>query len=80
MSGIIAAVILKAKIIIAVDIVESRLALAKELGATHAINGRDKDVKEQILKITGRGLDFTLVVHFFFLSFCVNVLSIFCKC
>jgi aryl-alcohol dehydrogenase len=49
------------KTIVAVDIVQSRLDLAKELGATHCINGRDSDVKEQIAKATnGEMLDFVV--------------------
>jgi aryl-alcohol dehydrogenase len=48
----------KLKTIVAIDIVQSRLDLAKELGATHCINARDPDVKEQIEKATeGEMLD-----------------------
>ncbi|HZJ95111.1 MAG TPA: aldehyde dehydrogenase family protein [Thiopseudomonas sp.] len=35
--------------IIAVDVHENRLALAKELGATHTLNGKEVDVVEQSL-------------------------------
>lgn len=35
-----------------VDIVPSRLELALTLGATHAINGKDKDVVAQIKALT----------------------------
>jgi aryl-alcohol dehydrogenase len=47
--------------IIAVDIHEKRLALARELGATHVINhsGRS-DVVAEIRKITGDGVRFSL--------------------
>ena len=38
--------------IIAVDLEPFRLELAKQLGATHTINGRDPDVLEQIRAIT----------------------------
>jgi L-iditol 2-dehydrogenase len=38
--------------IIAVDLEEFRLGLARKLGATHTINGRDGDVLEQIRAIT----------------------------
>lgn len=37
--------------LIAVDVNEDRLTLAKELGATHTINGKDADVTEQITAI-----------------------------
>lgn len=38
--------------LIAVDVNEDRLSLARELGATHTINGKDADVADQIAKIT----------------------------
>jgi aryl-alcohol dehydrogenase len=45
--------------VIAVDIHDSRLELAKELGATHTINTRTVDLTEEILRITeGRGADY----------------------
>ncbi|MDI3547548.1 MAG: alcohol dehydrogenase, propanol-preferring [Halanaerobiales bacterium] len=44
--------------VIAVDLVENRLNLAKELGANYIVNGKDTDVVEEIMKITdGRGAD-----------------------
>ena len=45
---------------IAVDVVPSRLALAKELGATHTVNSRETDPVEAVRKISGGGVDFTL--------------------
>ena len=39
--------------VIAVDIVSERLELAKELGATHAINSKEKDPVEKIKELTG---------------------------
>jgi S-(hydroxymethyl)glutathione dehydrogenase / alcohol dehydrogenase len=48
--------------IIAVDVLESRLKLAKEFGATHTVNGKSKDAAETIKKLTGgRGADFAFV-------------------
>lgn len=45
------------KIILA-DIVDARLEKAKELGATHVINSKKVDVKEEIARLTeGRGVD-----------------------
>lgn len=55
LSGLMAAAASNVGTIIAVDIVESRLDLAKELGATHAINGRDADQVEQIRDLTHGG-------------------------
>lgn len=42
--------------IIAVDIDDSRLALAKENGATHCVNSKDKDALEQMRAVCG-GVD-----------------------
>lgn len=39
------------------DLSEARLKMAKEVGATHIFDARDKDIPEQIKKITGRGAD-----------------------
>jgi len=47
--------------IIAVDIVDSKLQLAKELGATHTINSLDNDTKKVIMDLTdNRGVDFSI--------------------
>jgi aryl-alcohol dehydrogenase len=46
--------------IIAVDIDESRLEKAGELGATHAINPEERDPVETIHDITGGGADYSL--------------------
>ena len=43
--------------IIAVDLVEEKLALAMELGARHAINGRDEQLPRTVRKLTGGGAD-----------------------
>ncbi|MDX8045314.1 NAD(P)-dependent alcohol dehydrogenase [Gracilibacillus sp. S3-1-1] len=55
LSAIMAAKITSCKHIIAVDLHDSRLELAKELGATHVINGKNGDVVEQIKEITNGG-------------------------
>jgi len=44
--------------IIAVDLSPEKLALAKELGATAVINGRDEDAVEQVRELTGGGADY----------------------
>lgn len=46
--------------VIAVDVHNSRLALAGDLGATHTINAGDTDVTAEIWRITGHGVDFAL--------------------
>jgi aryl-alcohol dehydrogenase len=61
LSGLMAAKIAGCDPIIAVDIHDRRLALARELGATHAINHSGRtDVAAEIRKITGHGVRFSL--------------------
>ncbi len=60
LSAVMAARVAGATTIIAVDVVPSRLVLAKELGATHTVNSRETDPIEAVRKITGGGADFTL--------------------
>lgn len=43
--------------IIAVDLSEERLGLARELGATHALRGDDPELHEHVHAITGGGAD-----------------------
>jgi aryl-alcohol dehydrogenase len=61
LSGLLAAKIAGCEPIIAVDVHEHRLALARELGATHTINHNNgTDVVAEIRKITGLGARYTL--------------------
>jgi aryl-alcohol dehydrogenase len=61
LSGLMAAKIAGCDPIIAVDVHEHRLALARELGATHTINHAGRtDVVAEIGKITGPGARFSL--------------------
>src|SRR5262249_42395769 len=61
LSGLMAAKISGCDPIIAVDIHDHRLALARELGATHTINHRGRtDVVAAIRAITGDGVRFSL--------------------
>jgi aryl-alcohol dehydrogenase len=61
LSGLMAARIAGCDPIIAVDVHEHRLALARELGATHAINHKEcNDVVPQIRTMTGNGAGFSL--------------------
>jgi aryl-alcohol dehydrogenase len=46
--------------IIGIDLLPRRLRLARELGATHAIDSRREDVAARIRKITGAGIDFAV--------------------
>lgn len=60
LAAIMAAKIAGASTIIAIDIIPSRLELAKELGATHTINSKEESVVERIQQISGNGVDFAL--------------------
>lgn len=60
LSGVMGAKLTGAKNIIAVDIIPERLELAKELGATHTINGKEVDTVEEIFNITGNGAEYVL--------------------
>src|SRR5690606_7504580 len=44
--------------IIAADIHDSRLTLARDFGATHTINSRNGDLVEEVAKITGSTVDY----------------------
>ena len=55
LSGLMAAAASGVGTIIAVDVVEERLNLAKELGATHTIDGNAEDQVEQIRDLTHGG-------------------------
>lgn len=61
LSAVMAAKICNCAVIIAVDVVESRLEKALELGATHVINGKEvQDIPAEIMKITGKGANFSV--------------------
>jgi aryl-alcohol dehydrogenase len=61
LSGLLSAKIAGCDPIIAVDVHEHRLKLARELGATHTINHSGRtDVVDEIRKITGLGARYTL--------------------
>jgi aryl-alcohol dehydrogenase len=60
LSAVMAAHVAGATTIIAVDVVPERLDLARELGATHTVNGREADAVEEIRRITGGGADYAL--------------------
>ncbi|MCJ1908677.1 NAD(P)-dependent alcohol dehydrogenase [Planococcus ruber] len=60
LSAIMAAKIAGCLNIIAVDIHDNRLELAKELGATHILKGKNVDVVQEIKAITGGGLHYAV--------------------
>ncbi|MDA0367539.1 MAG: NAD(P)-dependent alcohol dehydrogenase [Proteobacteria bacterium] len=60
LSGIMAARLVGCTTIVAVDVNESRLELAQELGASHAFDARDGDVSDRIRSATGGGANYAL--------------------
>ncbi|MCF2133746.1 MULTISPECIES: NAD(P)-dependent alcohol dehydrogenase [Burkholderiaceae] len=60
LSAVMAARVVGVTTIIAIDVVSSRLELARELGATHTVNSREANIVEAVREITGSGADFAL--------------------
>lgn len=60
LSAIMAARVVGATTIVAVDINPARLELAQQLGATHVVNPKNESPAEAIVKLTGAGVDFAL--------------------
>jgi len=60
LSAIMAAVLCGASTIVAIDLNEDRLTLARELGATHVINPARMDVPAAVRTLIDAGLDFSL--------------------
>jgi alcohol dehydrogenase len=58
LSALLAAAAIGASRIVAVDLLDSKLALARQLGASHTANAGDADCVEQIREATGGGVDF----------------------
>ncbi len=59
LSAIQGARIAGARMIIAVDMVEHKLATARELGATHAVDASIQDPVDKIRELTGGGVDYS---------------------
>jgi aryl-alcohol dehydrogenase len=59
LSAVMAAKVVGATTIIAVDLNPDRLALARELGATHAIDGADPELVARVVDLTGGGAMFS---------------------
>jgi aryl-alcohol dehydrogenase len=60
LAAVMAARVAGCTTIAAVDIKPQRLELALELGATHVIDGRERDAEEAIKELTGAGIDYSL--------------------
>jgi len=62
LNAVLGGVVCGANRIIAVDINDSKLALARELGATHTFNSTDPNALEEIRDLTDGGLEFVFEV------------------
>jgi aryl-alcohol dehydrogenase len=60
LSAVMAAVAAGATTIFAIDIVPSRLELARDLGATHTVDSSEDDPVEAVRAVTGKGVDFAM--------------------
>jgi aryl-alcohol dehydrogenase len=60
-AALMAAKVSDCSTIIAVDVHDSRLEMARELGATHVVNSRDQDLGQALRDIVGdRGIDYVV--------------------
>lgn len=60
LSALMAAKAVGCTVRIVVDVHDSRLEIARELGATHTINAKKVDVVKEIKEITGKGVDYAI--------------------
>jgi aryl-alcohol dehydrogenase len=60
LAGLMAARIAGCDPVIAVDVFENRLALARQLGATHVVDARTTDVAAEVRRIAGGGVKHSL--------------------
>ena len=57
LSAVLGAVAAGARQVIAADIAQDKLDLAKSMGATHVVNSKDADAVQQVKDISGGGVD-----------------------
>jgi len=60
LSALLGAIACSAWPLVAVDVVPEKLALARELGASHCIDARAGDVAAQVREATGGGVDYAI--------------------
>ncbi len=58
LASVLGAIAAGARQVVAIDLSDDKLALARELGASHTVNARDPDAAEQVRAATGGGVDF----------------------
>jgi alcohol dehydrogenase len=60
LASVLGAVAAGARQVVAVDLADDKLALAKSLGATHAFNSGDADVVDRVKEATKGGVDYAI--------------------
>jgi alcohol dehydrogenase len=60
LASVLGAVAAGARLVVAVDLSDDKLALAKELGATHTFNAADADIVQKVKDATKGGVDFAI--------------------
>ena len=58
LSAVMGAKAVGAEVIIAIDVLDAKLQMAKDFGATHTINSSKQDPVAEVLRITGWGADY----------------------
>jgi alcohol dehydrogenase len=58
LSSVLGAVASGARQVIAIDLSDDKLGLARQIGASHTVNARDPDAAEQVRELSGGGVDF----------------------
>ncbi len=58
LASVLGAVACGARQVVAIDLADDKLGLARQIGATHAVNARDPAAAEQVRALTGGGVDF----------------------
>lgn len=58
LNSLLAALMVGAERVVAIDLLDSKLDLARQLGATDAFNAGSRDCAEQVKEATGGGVDF----------------------
>ena len=60
LASVLGAVASGARLVVAVDLAQDKLDLAKSLGATHTFNAGDADVVDKVKAATGGGVDYAI--------------------
>jgi alcohol dehydrogenase len=58
LASVLGAIASGAREVVAIDLSDDKLGLARQLGASHAVNARDPDAAETVRALTGGGVDF----------------------